>query len=562
MIDDCGPATRIAKEQGTETQTVASITVRRSARLQASTKAQNRGTKDNRKAGPATTTAASIVKSTPQKRKRGQEDTRISSATQSSKRARTSTRYAIGEELPGESHPIIPVVDPLQSWVLNERWPPQYFEPDDKTQKELLEHDSWAEEVMAYPPPPLVKYVEINGFRYPLPVPKLPSIRRKQSDASLSGSSGQNRDSKSVQYRDPRYEALLEAKGSFLDDFGEPPVSVTDPGQHLLDAEQVVPQSSLFRDETFDRLCREVRDRNEAMIVQDVSRLLVPSAKNLAICGDSHLDVLMENVNEAWTESIPFEGPRPQPDYSVGFKRSAFTSEQLRKLGPLVGSVFDTSYYVATFRMYFPFLTCEVKCGASALEIADRQNAHSMTIAVRSVIELYRAVSRERELNKQVLAFSISHDHQSVRIYAHYAVVEATGTTFHRHPVHRFDFTVLKGRDKWTAYKFTRNVYDIWMPLHLKRICSAIDQLPSGLDFGVHGGSEVQSEAATGLSQGIESLHQQSDTPSVAAQRDEMKPIAQIATPDTSVSKGKGQGSAKRAKVTRTIQEQGGKRKA
>jgi len=31
------------------------------------------------------------------------------------------------------------------------------------------------------------------------------------------------------------------------------------------------------------------------------------------------------------------------------------------------------------------------------------------------------------------------------------------------------------GIDKWTAYTFTRNIYDLWMPGHLKRICSAID---------------------------------------------------------------------------------------
>lgn len=34
------------------------------------------------------------------------------------------------------------------------------------------------------------------------------------------------------------------------------------------------------------------------------------------------------------------------------------------------------------------------------------------------------------------------------------------------------------GKDKWTAYKFTRNVYDIFVPIYLERICSAVDQLP------------------------------------------------------------------------------------
>ncbi|MCJ1352074.1 MAG: hypothetical protein MMC33_002058 [Icmadophila ericetorum] len=102
--------------------------------------------------------------------------------------------------------------------------------------------------------------------------------------------------------------------------------------------------------------------------------------------------------------------------------------------------------------MYLPFLTCEVKCGAAALDVADQQNAHSMTLAVRSVIELYKAVKREKELHREFLPF------QSHTIIA------------------------LDGKDKWMAYKFT-NVYDVWMPLHLKRICSAIDELPSDINF-------------------------------------------------------------------------------
>jgi hypothetical protein len=105
------------------------------------------------------------------------------------------------------------------------------------------------------------------------------------------------------------------------------------------------------------------------------------------------------------------EGPRPQPDYSVGFRRSAFTDEQLNKLDPLIGNVYDTSFFVATYRTYFPFLTCEVKCGASALDVADRQNAHSMTVAVRGVVELIRLVEQEKELHREIIAFSISHDY-------------------------------------------------------------------------------------------------------------------------------------------------------
>jgi hypothetical protein len=109
----------------------------------------------------------------------------------------------------------------------------------------------------------------------------------------------------------------------------------------------------------------------------------------------------------------------------VGFGRSAFTDDQLKKLKPFVSDVPDTftSYFMATWQMYFPFLTCEVKCGATALDIADQQNAHSMTLVVRGIVKLFRLIKREKELHQEILAFSISHNHEIVKIYGHYPVI-------------------------------------------------------------------------------------------------------------------------------------------
>lgn len=440
--------------------------------------------------------------------------------------------------------------DPLY-WVLNDRWPRECFEPDEQTRAELLEHDSWLEEMMALPPIPVVQYVERNGFRYPLPIKKTSSsLRRKQEDSSLTDFSGQNiRVSKSTPYRYPHYPTILETKGSFMRDFDHKlPLAITDICHQLLTRDQHVPENTLFRDDLFWRLYRKLQNSNEAMIIQDITRLIVPSAMNLAIYGDKHLDVLIESVNETWTESISVYGPKPQPDYAVGFDRSAFTEAQLEKLGPLIGSFFDTSFFVANYRMYFPFLTCEVD--ASGLYIADRQNAHSMTMAVRGVVELYRAVKREKELDREILGFSISHDYCSVEIYGHYAVINDSKTTFYRHQIRAFSFINEEGVDKWTAYKFTRNVYDIWMPTHLKRICSAVDQLPSSLDFEVPQWSAVQSEEATPLSQGTGSpLSESQDADPALQEHDELgSNVPQTTTPATSISRGAAQQAVKKAK--------------
>ncbi len=277
--------------------------------------------------------------------------------------------------------------------------------------------------------------------------------------------------------------------------------------QQLLDTQQTILQDTMFSDDHFEDTCEAMRNKNEARVIRDISLLLVPSAEVLAIRGNEHCRLLIESVNEGWNNAIPLTKPRPQPNYSVGFRREAFTETQHQKLQPFVGDLTEISYFMGTWYMYFPFFSSEAKCGAAALDVADRQNAHSMTLAVRGVVELFRLVKREKELHREILAFSISHDHRSVRIYGHYPVLECKKTTFYRHPIYTFDFTTLDGRERWTAYKFTKSVYDTWMPAHFQRLCSAIDAIPPNIHFKLSEASELQFPSSSGLPQGLESHH-------------------------------------------------------
>ncbi|EEH06219.1 conserved hypothetical protein [Histoplasma capsulatum G186AR] len=142
----------------------------------------------------------------------------------------------------------------------------------------------------------------------------------------------------------------------------------------LLDEKQTIPKGTIFQNNRFRKACQKLQGKNESRIVQDISRLIVPSAETLATFGAKTLECLVESVNEQWGSSIVFCGPRPQPDYAVGFSRSVFTEDQLKKLEPFIGDDPDTysSFFVATFYMYFPFLASEVK-GTAILDIADRQ---------------------------------------------------------------------------------------------------------------------------------------------------------------------------------------------
>ncbi|KAK3116336.1 hypothetical protein LTR53_003413 [Teratosphaeriaceae sp. CCFEE 6253] len=391
------------------------------------------------------------------------------------------------------------------------------------------------------------------------------SLRRKQSEAGSVASSGttpsdqQPREFKSAPYNDQRYETLLETRGSFM---GKHEAGIGDVSKSfhrkLLDTEQTLPDNSLFRDDLFDRTCQNLQNKNEAKIVQDISRLIVPSAEHLALFGAKDLDILIESVNEGWNNSIPLIKTRPQPDYSAGFRRSAFTNEQLQKLQPFVGELTDMSYFMATYYMYFPFLTCEVKCGAAALDVADRQNAHSMTLAVRAVVELFRLAKREKEVDREILAFSMSHDHSTVRIYGHYPVIEGKNTAFYRHPIRKFDFTEQDGKEKWTAYKFAKNVYNVWMPTHFARICSVIDELPpdSASEVSERSGSRISE--ATGLSQGVEGLLTEPsdvDTQFLRTEGSGHDSLAglQDVTPSTSLSRGTECGTSKGSKKRRNV---------
>ncbi|KAI0098866.1 hypothetical protein GGR51DRAFT_576740 [Nemania sp. FL0031] len=400
----------------------------------------------------------------------------------------SSSRPSAAHDTSGNAAPdTVDPNNPIDFWRKEGRWPSQLFEP---------------------------------GVEHILAQKRLSSnlgCKQSNSASSTTPSDQKPREQKYAPYRNPRYKTLLATKGSFMGEYDQ---GITEESyvtcSTMLNIFQTIPAESLFRDNLFKQTCRMVEDRDEARIIRDITPLIVPSAEVLATYGATGLKCLIESVNEGWNNSIPLTGICPQPDYSVGFRREAFTEDQLEKLSPFIGDFItgDQSFFMATYYMYFPFLACEVTCGA--LDVADRQNAHSMTMATRAIVELFRLVKRENEVHKQVLSFSVSHDSRSVRIYGYYPVVNGKETKYYRHPIRKFDFTELDGKEKWTAHQFTKNVYNTWMPDHFKRICSAIDQLPSKLDFDVQALSE-----ATSLSQGLDLVAPEADSASLLVDEDD-----------------------------------------
>ncbi|KZF19256.1 hypothetical protein L228DRAFT_286106 [Xylona heveae TC161] len=286
-------------------------------------------------------------------------------------------------------------------------------------------------------------------------------------------------EAKSIAYRDANYEEWLQVHAGFY--MIEHALRISEKSENLcnklLETKHMPPTRTIFSDETFEEACQRLQGKNEARIVQDIARLLVPSADALATFSDTRFEVLVESVDEGWSNSIQVTNPRPQPDYAVGFRETAFTPEQLKKLKPALGHPLYQSHFMATYYMCFPFLTSEAKCGTAGLGLADRQNAHSMTLAVRGIVELFKLAKRENELNREILTFSVSHDDRAVMLYGYYPIINESQFTIHRHLIRSFDIQDLDGKEKWTAYGFTIEVYNESLNL-LDKLRSVIDELP------------------------------------------------------------------------------------
>lgn len=151
-------------------------------------------------------------------------------------------------------------------------------------------------------------------------------LRRKNLKFNLQTLSDQlSRKVKSAQYKTVEYEINLEKKSSYMCKFKNE--CKHEHLKELLNSKQTVSRNSLFCNNLFDMTCEKIRNRNETMIIRDISSLIVSSAQTLVTYDVTHLNHLYECVNEGWNSAIPFHDTRLQLNYSVKFERSAFTEK-------------------------------------------------------------------------------------------------------------------------------------------------------------------------------------------------------------------------------------------
>ena len=233
---------------------------------------------------------------------------------------------------------------------------------------------------------------------------------------------------------------------------------------------------------------------NEGRIQRDVLPWVVPSAENLFYCGEPIQDWIGEEIQTEWNKCATMGSTRPKPDYTAGLLRKAFTKDEVEKLRNYAS---PARPFLFTPELSFPFLVCEAKSGDEGINKAHRQNIHSASLAVRAIIELYRAAfsksdpDRVSELFGKVLVFTIAHNHDIVHLYGHYAVVAddpSEKLEFYRYQIALFSLSLDEGRDRYRTYNFVQNVYEKFAPEHRERIKHAAAYLEApyqriGLSF-------------------------------------------------------------------------------
>lgn len=299
------------------------------------------------------------------------------------------------------------------------------------------------------------------------------SLGRGLSQSGDGPETAFSREKKYSVYEDVNYQVVLEMKGSFMRPSKAGMVKEDkELCERLLKTSQPTVSDALFSDDHFDKFCSNLRGRSEARICLDLHPRLVPSVENLYICGREEFAGFIEGHNDPWVKSIPFYGPRPQPDHTYGFKWSNFTEQQRRKL---MIEPTEKSFYTAREDIYFPFLTAEVK---HWLDLADKRNIHSMTIHMRGIVDLYRKINRPKDVHGRVLGFSISHDDNRERIHAYYPEINGDESTYWRETLTNF---VIGNDNKWTSYQFTLNVCQTFALPLVKRLKAVIDELSDPL---------------------------------------------------------------------------------
>ncbi|KAK8152333.1 hypothetical protein BC567DRAFT_267901 [Phyllosticta citribraziliensis] len=368
--------------------------------------------------------------------------------------------------------------DFVRYWSKTHSWPTKYFESGRPTKEDILRSISRSDSQRKIRIHPKITVAWSLSLPELDAGPSEPSFISERSAMFRSTGSSE-----------ARKHLLKNQKGIwFLQDHSRDPgeglsSSAEEICRKLTQTEQSVPDSA--SENEFARILERMRGSGSSRtdIAINIGPKVAPRAETLFANGDDSLKYLTETIDETWSmcASIHKTYP-PKPYYAAGFHREyAFTRSQrliLIELNRDLGVDKYHSLFWLAEDMYLPFLTVEPKSHSFAH--AENFNIANTLVAMRGVVELFRAANRAPEIHREILAFSAVYTVDRIHMYVHFADVpdlynsDGQCLRFYRHQV----FTSHYMTQGWeVSYRFFKNIYKVFAPMHHARICSAIDSL-------------------------------------------------------------------------------------
>lgn len=135
------------------------------------------------------------------------------------------------------------------------------------------------------------------------------SRKRSNSGTSMTPSDHKPREENSAPYQDARYPLLLQSKGSYME---ISQLGITDTSKKLirdlLSGKQPVPNETLFDDDIFVDVCRNLHNKNEARIIQDIQGLSF-LRRNRSHFGKRTINALSRALTKGGTIRSPHRHP-------------------------------------------------------------------------------------------------------------------------------------------------------------------------------------------------------------------------------------------------------------
>ena len=260
------------------------------------------------------------------------------------------------------------------------------------------------------------------------------------------------------------------------------------PSQIIKRAREIIlpPNSSFEMDDvTAKELKRTLinsMEKGEDVFVREVGPRLFPAMSNIP---DQRLatetDKLWNQAVTILSDPVPLliqrKLPRPKPDLAFGYSGAAFDKNQDMAIG-LLSTEDEKSYAKPVETLRFPFLQLEFKSISTGIrKVAENQVANGGAIAMRGLLELYRRILAEKDINMNIPQFfSLCLDQAVVYVNVHWLSYNADNMTISFHMVRIESYFLDRSKSLKKVHQILKNILDYGLRERLTRIREALDK--------------------------------------------------------------------------------------